>query len=97
MRLSGRLMHACRITLFSRDHCGPCVRAKSALSNVWDSRPFDFKEINLSKPGTRAWKDLYNLDVPVVSIAHNTNRAPSPARGKHTKTYQLTRPISRFM
>ncbi len=60
-------MQACRITLFTREHCGLCVRAKTVLSNVWDSRPFVYREIDIIKAEAKAWRDLYDMDVPVVS------------------------------
>ncbi|KAL0938846.1 glutaredoxin domain-containing protein [Colletotrichum truncatum] len=59
----------CRITLFTRDNCGLCLRAKSALSNVWDRRPFNFKEIDITAPEAKRWKDLYDFDVPVIHIS----------------------------
>ncbi|KAF9879963.1 glutaredoxin-like domain-containing protein [Colletotrichum karsti] len=62
-------VHASRITLFARDGCGLCVRAKSALSNVWDRRPFDFKEIDITMPEHKRWKELYDFDVPVIHIS----------------------------
>lgn len=68
MRASARLLQSCRITLFTRENCGLCTRAKSALSNVWDSRPFVYKEVDIVKPGAQAWRDLYDFDVPVVSL-----------------------------
>jgi hypothetical protein len=49
-----------------RDNCGLCIRAKSALSNVWDRRPFDYKEVNITHPENKAWKDIYDFDVPAV-------------------------------
>ncbi|OLN88722.1 Glutaredoxin-like protein [Colletotrichum chlorophyti] len=60
---------ACRITLFTRDECGLCLRAKSALSNVWDRRPFAFTEVNVTAPDAKNWKDLYDFDVPVIHIS----------------------------
>ena len=66
MRPAGRLYQACRITLFTRDNCGLCVRAKSALSHVWDSRPFVYHEIDIIKPEFQGWRDCYDMDVPVV-------------------------------
>ena len=59
--------------MFTREHCGLCVSAKSVLSDVWDSRPFDFKEVDIVKPEAQAWKDLYDFDVPVVWSAHQTS------------------------
>lgn len=67
MRASTRLLQSCRITLFTRENCGLCSRAKSALSHVWDSRPFVYSEVDIVAPGARAWRDLYDFDVPVVS------------------------------
>ncbi|KAK2026210.1 glutaredoxin-like domain-containing protein [Colletotrichum somersetense] len=59
----------CRITLFTRDECGLCLRAKSALSNVWDRRPFAFTEVKITAPEAKSWKDLYDFDVPVIHIS----------------------------
>jgi hypothetical protein len=41
------------------------------LSDVWDRRPFAFKEVDIIKPEFRAWRDLYEFDVPVVSYLRN--------------------------
>lgn len=69
MRASSRLLQqACRITLFTRENCGLCTRAKSALSAVWDSRPFDYREVDIVRPEAQRWRDLYDFDVPVVSF-----------------------------
>lgn len=68
MRATSRLLQLpCRITLFTREHCGLCVSARSVLSDVWDSRPFVYKEVDIVKPAAQQWKDLYDFDVPVVS------------------------------
>ncbi|RDL41976.1 Glutaredoxin-like protein [Venustampulla echinocandica] len=70
MRPSSRLLqHACRITLFTRENCSLCTNAKSTLSAVWDKRPFDYKEINVMKPGANGWKDLYEFDTPVIHVS----------------------------
>lgn len=57
-----------RITFFTRDTCGLCKQAKGVLSNVWDKRPFEYKEVNvdLPEPESKAWRNLYDFDVPVV-------------------------------
>ncbi len=68
MRISSRLLQSCRITLFTRENCGLCTQAKSVLSDVWDKRPFAFKEVDIIKPESKPWRDLYEFDVPVVSI-----------------------------
>ncbi|CAK7229361.1 hypothetical protein SBRCBS47491_007219 [Sporothrix bragantina] len=68
MRITPRLFQqqlACRITLFTRANCGLCTRAKSALSAVWDVRPFDYHEVDIIDPAAQNWRNLYDLDVPV--------------------------------
>lgn len=67
MRVTSRLLQQqCRITFFTRKHCGLCIAARSVLSDVWDARPFAFKEVDIVKPESQDWKDLYDFDVPVV-------------------------------
>lgn len=68
MQPSTRLLQVCRITLFTRANCSLCTSAKRALSNVWDSRPFVYKEIDVMTPERKNWKDLYEFDTPVVSL-----------------------------
>ncbi|KFA64124.1 hypothetical protein S40285_09867 [Stachybotrys chlorohalonatus IBT 40285] len=63
------LLQSCRITLFTRSNCGLCSQAKGVLSDVWDRRPFDFKEVDLAEPSQRSWKDLYDFDIPVIHIS----------------------------
>ena len=70
MNLSPRLLqHTCRITMFKRDNCSLCDRAKGVLSIVWDRRPFEYRELDLMAPGNKRWKDLYEFDAPVVCLA----------------------------
>jgi hypothetical protein len=61
------LQQACRITLFTRHNCGLCSQAKEVLSTVWDKRPFAYQEVDLAKPASEPWKNLYDFDIPVVS------------------------------
>lgn len=68
MRITSRLLQSCRITLFTRENCGLCTQAKSVLSQVQQSRPFEFREVDIVKPEAKGWKDLYDFDVPVVSL-----------------------------
>lgn len=74
---TARLLHqaACRITLFTRQNCQLCVNAKQNLSNVWDQRPFIYKEIDVMTPDGRVWRDLYEFDTPVVVSLQFTNLA----------------------
>ncbi len=69
------LFHACRVTVFSRDNCGLCTQAKSVLTDVWDKRPFAYKEVNLAKPESEAWRNLYDFDIPVVRTSLGSARA----------------------
>jgi hypothetical protein len=61
------MQQACRITFFTRDNCGLCTQAKGVLSDVWDKRPFAYKEVNLALPESNSWRELYDFDIPVVS------------------------------
>ncbi|KAM7192026.1 hypothetical protein V8F33_008604 [Rhypophila sp. PSN 637] len=78
MRATIRLLQSCRITLFTRENCGLCVQAKSVLSDVWDKRPFAFKEIDIVKPESKSWRDLYDFDVPVIHISKTQNPEEDP-------------------
>ncbi|KAH8881260.1 hypothetical protein GQ53DRAFT_832601 [Thozetella sp. PMI_491] len=69
MHVSARLLQACRITLFTRENCGLCTQARSVLSQVWDARPFAYKEVDIVDPKAKAWRDLYDFDVPVIHIS----------------------------
>lgn len=60
------LQRACQITLFTRANCSLCTKAKQTLSNVWDTRPFMYKEIDVMTPEAKGWRDLYEFDTPVV-------------------------------
>lgn len=66
MRQTIRLLHAHRITLFTRANCSLCDHAKAVLSKAWDKRPFDYTEIDVMAPGQKKWKDIYEFDTPVV-------------------------------
>ncbi|KAI1450593.1 hypothetical protein F5Y02DRAFT_413315 [Annulohypoxylon stygium] len=73
MRVTGRLLQACRITLFTRESCGLCTTARSVLSDVWDTRPFQFNEIDIIKSESKPnWRDLYEFDVPVIHISKSS-------------------------
>ncbi|KAI1847299.1 hypothetical protein JX266_006524 [Neoarthrinium moseri] len=80
MRLTSRLLqHACRITLFTRENCGLCTQARSVLSDVWNQRPFEFKEIDIVKSESiPRWRDLYDFDVPVIHVSKATAPEEQP-------------------
>lgn len=77
MHPSIRLLHQCRITLFTRANCSLCTNAKQTLSTVWDKRPFDYKEIDVMQLEERKWKDLYEFDTPVVCSLKQRTRVPA--------------------
>ncbi|KAI1006833.1 hypothetical protein K3495_g1390 [Podosphaera aphanis] len=68
MHLSNRLLHACRITLFTRANCSLCTLAKQTLSDVWDRRPFDYQEIDILQAEHQRWRDVYEFDTPVIHV-----------------------------
>jgi hypothetical protein len=65
MKATSQLLRSCHITLFIRVNCSLCVDAKAVLSNVWDKRQFQYKEINVMEPEHHKWK-IYEFDTPVV-------------------------------
>lgn len=75
MRATGRLLQLCRITLFTRENCGLCSQARSVLADVWDKRPFAFVQVDIIKPESKGWRDLYEFDVPVVSAPSRKTQA----------------------
>lgn len=58
--------HSLRLTFFTRPNCSLCTDAKRVLSNVWDRRPFAYREIDVMTPGNEQWKESYEFDTPVV-------------------------------
>uniref|UniRef100_A0A381LHQ9 Glutaredoxin-like protein n=1 Tax=Blumeria graminis f. sp. tritici 96224 TaxID=1268274 RepID=A0A381LHQ9_BLUGR len=64
-----RSFHNIRITLFTRVNCSLCVDAKKTLADVQKIRPFEYREINVMDPESLGWRDIYEFDVPVVSIS----------------------------
>ena len=67
---TGRLLQSLRITLFTRQSCSLCSKAKTELSQVWEKRPFIFEEVDVIKPEFQSWRNLYEFDVPVVGMVH---------------------------
>ncbi|KAB5551359.1 hypothetical protein GE09DRAFT_170161 [Coniochaeta sp. 2T2.1] len=80
MRLTTRLLQSVRITLFTRETCGLCTQAKSVLSDVWDARPFQFKEVDIMKPEAKPWRDMYDFDVPVIHISRVSLPEEDPSK-----------------
>ncbi|KAG9246314.1 glutaredoxin domain-containing protein [Calycina marina] len=68
----------CRITFFTRSNCSLCINARQTLSNVWDTRPFFYKEIDVMTPEGKLWKDLYEFDTPVIHVRSSAKEEESP-------------------
>ena len=67
MRATNRLLSpGCRITLFTRQNCGLCESAKTALEQARRRREFALRVVDVAGVGNAAWKGLYDFDVPVV-------------------------------
>ncbi|PFH57453.1 hypothetical protein XA68_15042 [Ophiocordyceps unilateralis] len=69
MFASRRLLQACRITFFTRENCGLCAEAGATLSNVANNRPFVYVKVDLARPESRLWRELYDFDIPVIHIS----------------------------
>jgi len=79
MRTTNRLLNlACRITLFQREGCGLCTQARSVLSEVWDKRPFAYTQVDIMKPESKSWRDMYDFDVPVIHISKSQQPEEDP-------------------
>ncbi|PWY89740.1 hypothetical protein BO70DRAFT_392954 [Aspergillus heteromorphus CBS 117.55] len=61
-------LQAARVTLFTRANCGLCDTAKLTVSQLHKRRPFDYAEMDIQLPANKAWKDVYDFDVPVLHV-----------------------------
>ncbi|KAI9372488.1 hypothetical protein BJX61DRAFT_443093 [Aspergillus egyptiacus] len=68
-----RLFQAARVTLFTRAGCGLCDTAKLTVNKLHKRCPFDYSEVDIMGPGNKAWKDVYEFDVPVLHVQSATN------------------------
>ncbi|OJJ49769.1 hypothetical protein ASPZODRAFT_128298 [Penicilliopsis zonata CBS 506.65] len=57
-----------RVILFTRAGCGLCDTAKRAVLQLHQRRPFDYSELDIMTPANKAWKDVYEFDVPVLHV-----------------------------
>lgn len=57
-----------RLTLFTRPNCSLCDTAKRTVTNLRKHRKFDYFEMDIMIPGNKVWKDVYELDVPVLHV-----------------------------
>lgn len=62
------LSQAVRVTLFTRAGCGLCDTAKRTVVNLNQRKQFDYSELDIMMPENKAWKDVYEFDVPVLHV-----------------------------
>ena len=53
------------ITLFTRENCSLCDKAKSVTTKVSKERRVDYREVDVM---ASEWRRVYEFDVPVVGI-----------------------------
>ncbi|KAJ9240585.1 hypothetical protein DTO169E5_3917 [Paecilomyces variotii] len=63
---------AVRLTLFTRAGCGLCDTAKHNVSKFLAQKPLHYSEVDIMEPGNKAWKDVYEFDVPVLHVQTET-------------------------
>lgn len=68
-----------RLTLFTRAGCGLCDTAKHTVVQLQKRRPFEYVEKDIMEPTNKAWKDVYDYDVPVLHIQSVNNGLPKEA------------------
>ncbi|KAJ2525980.1 hypothetical protein EV175_007697, partial [Coemansia sp. RSA 1933] len=56
------------LTMFTHNQCQLCIDAKEALKLVQQQVPFNFKEVDIRKPGNEAWFEEYKYDIPVIHV-----------------------------
>lgn len=59
-----------RVTLFTRVGCGLCDTAKRTVVQLGQRKPFDYAEVDIMLPEHKAWRDVYEFDVPVLHVQH---------------------------
>src|SRR5436189_6115786 len=57
-----------RLTLFTRINCSLCDTAKNTVKELQRRRPFTYSEVDVMIPENKIWKDVYELDVPVLHV-----------------------------
>ncbi|KAJ5246755.1 hypothetical protein N7468_001738 [Penicillium chermesinum] len=68
-----------RLTLFTRAGCGLCDTAKHTVVQLQKRRPFEYVEVDIMEPEKKAWKDVYDYDVPVLHIQSVNDGLPKEA------------------
>lgn len=73
------LFSQARLTLFTRAGCGLCDTAKHTVVQLQKRRPFEYVEQDIGEPKNKAWKDVYDYDVPVLHVQSVNNGLPKEA------------------
>ncbi|KAL5532857.1 ZCCHC8_1 [Sanghuangporus sanghuang] len=63
--MSARLL---KLTLFTGRACSLCDTAKTALSQVRKTRPFELQIVNIQDPGQERWRKKYVYWIPALHI-----------------------------
>ncbi|KAI9888344.1 MAG: hypothetical protein M1814_000551 [Vezdaea aestivalis] len=48
------------------------------LSRVWDRKQFEFEETDIIDSGSKAWRNYYEFDVPVIHVENTKRLKASP-------------------
>lgn len=61
------------MTLFSKNNCGLCDKAKVVMSNVLKDnqdlqRLAEYRIVNIDDPANKEWWDKYCFDIPVLHL-----------------------------
>lgn len=80
MHSSMRLYYSnLKLTLFSKDNCGLCDKAKDVMSQVLKNnqelrRKAEYKIVDINDPANKDWWEKYCFDIPVLHIEDSTTQ-----------------------
>jgi glutaredoxin len=69
-----------RLTLFTRVNCSLCDAAKHTVTNIHKRRKFEYSEVDVMAPPNKMWKDMYEIDVPVLHVQTEMTEGLSEAK-----------------
>lgn len=68
------------LTLFAKDGCSLCDKAKVVVEEVRDSdmvtNKFDLQYVDITQPLNKQWWDAYCFDVPVLHVDRTNQEDP---------------------
>lgn len=67
------------MTLFSKNNCGLCDKAKSVMNEVLQKNQSlrakaDYKIVDIDDPANKEWWNKYCFDIPVLHIEDTTKQ-----------------------